>query len=282
LPRKKVLKWPSDYFEDAPISITRESFERSVRSHPGLSKQALALFLGNEAEQILAHLFRITCIFQRSSNGISAMKEARIHARLAAFEKAINQSCDRNLGEFRRRLEKWKASGHPWERDYAHSFLRQPPALREEFTAQWLRQNRFQQVMASHLNRKRLKQEFTANLDIYLRPRLREKTIKGRPLGEKKQQSYINALIAAVMLAAGESWTSSNKEHESARLRQQRSRSLIQRRPGPEEISEEEVDEYVQVGQDYMRRQGEKKRKSSFSSAPGDEKTEPARKKMSS
>lgn len=262
MPRKKVLKWPSDYIEDAPIGITRESFERAVRRHPGPSKQALALFQDNEAEQLFTHLFRITCIFQRSANGISAMKKARIHAKLASFERVITQNCDRNSPEFPRRLEKWKTSGHPWERDYARSFLSQPPALRQEFTNDWLRENRFQRVLASHLNRKRLKQEFTANLDIYLRPRLREKTINGRLLGEKKQKSYINALIAAVMLAAGESWASFNKEHESARLRQQRSRSLIQRRPGPEEMSEEEVDEYVQVGQAYMRRQEEKKQKS--------------------
>jgi hypothetical protein len=260
LPRKLVLKWPSDYIEDAPISITQESFERAIRRHPGPSKQALALFQGNEAEHLLTHLFRIACIFQRSANGISAMKKARIHTKLASFEKVITQHCDRNSNEFLLRLEKWKASGHPWERDYARSFLSQPSALRQEFTGDWVRENRFQRVLASDLNRKRLKQEFTANLDIYLRPRLREKTINGEPLGKKKQQTYLNSLIGAIMLAVGETWTSSNKVQESARLRQQRSRSLIQRRPGPEEMNEEELHEYVQVGQAYMRGPDEKKR----------------------
>lgn len=53
------------------------------------------------------------------------------------------------------------------------------------------------------------------------------------------------------------------KGRDDARLRQQRSRSLIQRRPGPEEMIQEEVDDYVQSGQRFMRRVEEKKQNSS-------------------
>jgi hypothetical protein len=237
LPRKKTLKWPSDYIDDAPVSIARESFESAVRRNLGPSRKVLALFQGSESTQLFTRLFKIACIFQKENGGISAMKQARIHAKLASFYATIERSLDQDSIEFQQRLEKWRCSGHPWERDYAQTLLSQPRELRKALTNDWLRENRFQRTLAAMLNRKRLKQEFTANLYIHLHLLLRRETIRERLLGEKKPQRFINSLIAAVMLAAGESWTSSHydKGHEKARLRQQRSRSLIQRKPGPEE-----------------------------------------------
>ncbi len=262
MPKKKLLKWPTGYIEDAPDALDRESFERKVRLHRGLSKEALALFRGEESKRLFTRLFQIARVFLRNASGIESMKKARIHGKLASFVKAIEQDWQQSPSGIDRQLKKWSDSGHPWESDYARSFLSQT-RTKEAFTKDWLRENRFQLILASTRNRKSLKQEFTEKMVIYLRPRLQEKTTRnGRSLGKKKQWAYMNALIGAVMLAAGETWASCNEIQERARLSQQKSRSLIQQRPGREHMGEEEINQYVQIGRRYMRMAGQKSQNS--------------------
>lgn len=242
-----------EYIDDAPISIKRESFEEVLCRQDGLSSAALALFSAEEREKLYKRLFAITCHFHRCDRGIAAIKRVRLHTKLAAFEASIRSNSTRHSEEFTRLINKWGNSERAWERNYAQTLLGQPDSMRLKLTNAWLRENRFQLALPGTLTRKRIKQQFTVNLELYLRPLLQKKTSNGRALGEKKQRSYLNALIGATMLAAGEHFTSTySKYHEDARLRQQRSRSLIQQRPGPDEMSDEEVAEHVQVGQRYI------------------------------
>ena len=250
-PRDHQLRWPGDFIEDATVSITPASFESDIRTYRP-ADEALTLIQPDELEW----LFRTTKEYLQKREGIPALRRARVVEDLRRCQALIQ--AESNLGDRVRLLQRSARGRFPWAAAYAREILAQTdPAAIEEINSVWLEELRTQIFWASKLRVQGLKQAFTTSVEFYLRKVLLRARRDGKPLGRRTQQRYVQSLIGAVLVKAGEMNASADPRYSANSLRQHR---FVSRQPKPGDISEIDVITAEELRQ-LQRRVTKKKRK---------------------
>lgn len=204
------------YIEGTPISITRETFEGRLRTY---SPAADSLSLLEDAH--IEWLFRETSRYLKEREGTAAMRNARVPQDLEQCEQLMRME-----GSFRQWVHLLEQTARRVRRPFSVAYAREVlecPAQSinlEEINERWRERLRHERFVMSALEPTHLRQGFTRQVRIYLETLLREATVNGRRLGTRTQQRHVNALVAAVMAAAGE-LTSDIPHQDIDRMRKQ-------------------------------------------------------------